>query len=300
MSMRAKVAQLVKHVDAHALEAPRRFVGRSADLGWGRIYGGQTMAQGLAACQQAAGLSKPIHHFSCHFLRGGDPEQSIEFEVDKLSSGRSFSCFHLRALQKINSSSAAILAMTASFQAPEIGLQHQVGGLLPEWKRPEELQPLTELMEQHLHMIPKRIQPLFVAGGTPFDLRPVELSLPWDESTRPPWNAVWLRTHDALPDEDHVHERVLTYISDWSLLESALFPHPTAVWRPDVQCASLSHSIHFHRPFRVDDWLCYAYRSPTTSGGRGLCVGEFWTASGDLVASVTQEGLIRMRPDRAK
>jgi acyl-CoA thioesterase-2 len=305
-----RLEQLVRHVDVQraspASAATAEFVygssagvflGRSADLGWGRVYGGQTMAQGLAAAQRYAGPDRSVHQFGCHFLTGGDPNLPIRFETEALSSGRSFSVVHARALQ---GESTPLLAMTASFQTPEFGLEHQHGGLRPEWRTPDECTSLTEYMAPHTAKVKPTMRPLF-DESTPLEVRPTEFIPPWDSSVREPTRAYWIRAKGRLPDDPRVHERLLTYISDWGLLEASMFPHPLCSWRHELQVSSLSHSMHFHRPFRLDEqWLCHAITSPTASGARGYSLGEFWSEQGALVASTAQEGLIRLRADRPK
>lgn len=292
---RVSIAQLARHVDVEPLATAGAYLGRSVDLGWGRVYGGQTMAQGLAAAQRFVGPDRLGHQFGCHFLRGGDTKLPIRFEVDELSRGRSFSAVHVRALQE----EKPILAMTASFQTPEAGLEHTVGGLEPEWGRPDDLKSITEHFAPYLDQLPERLRGLYAEGGSPLDIRPAEFVLPWDPTVRPPKHQYWVRAKEALPDDPRVHERLLTYISDWGLLASSIYGHPTALWKPEVQVASLSHSVHVHREFRLDQqWLCHATHSPVSSGGRGYCLGQFWNEQGELVASTAQEGLIRMRTDR--
>lgn len=288
-------AQLVRHVDVVPVDdSPAAFMGRSVDLGWGRVYGGQTMAQGLASCQRLAGPSRSVHQFGCHFLRGGDTRQDVRFEAETLQSGRSFTVVRTTALQD----ATPILAMTASLQCPEDGLEHTMphaAALRPEWRRPHELKSLGEHMAPHLAKVPKRLHGLFRADN-PMEFRPAEFVSPWDEAPRPPRRAIWMRSKEALPDDARVHERLLTYLSDWGMLETALYPHVTALWRPELQVSSLSHSIHFHRPFRLDtQWLCHEVESPTSAGGRGFTLGQFWTEDGVLVASTAQEGLMRLR-----
>lgn len=297
------MSQLVRHVDVQPLAssadsfvqplASAHYFGKSVDLGWGRIYGGQTMAQGLAACQRLAGESRSVHQFGCHFLRAGDTKLDVRFEAEELQTGRSFTVVHVRALQ----GQAPILAMTASLQTPEEGLEHTLGGGAPlprEWKTPHELKTLGECMQPYLDRVPERLHGLF--EDTPLDVRPADFVTPWDDAVRPASRAVWIRSKQALPDDASVHERLLTYVSDWGFLETAIYPHGTALWRPELQVSSLSHSIHFHRPFRLDQqWLCYHIVAPSTSGARGMVRGEFWTEDGVLVASTTQEGLMRLR-----
>lgn len=286
-----RLAGLVHHVDVQKLD-DGAFIGKSADLGWGRVYGGQTMAQAVSAAQAVAGAERTIFEFSCHFLKGGDVTCDMRFEAETLSRGQSFSVVHVRALQR----EVAILSLTASFQVPERGLEHQSTVLSPGWGRPADLMTLEQHMAPHLDRIPKRMVKLY--SEAPIEIRPSAFVAPWDVSTHSPERAFWVRVRGALPDDPMVHQRLLTYISDWGLLETSLLPLPTAMWLPQMQVASLTHSIQFHRPdsFRLDgEWLCHVMRSPMATGGRGVALGEVYTEAGDLVASTSQEGLIRCR-----
>jgi len=305
LTLAERTAALVRHVDVD--QVLRRttsgiYVGHSADLGWGRVYGGQTMAQALAAAQKlAAHKDRRVHQFGCHFLRPGDVKHDIEIEADILADGKSFGVMHVRAMQKGKN----ILAMTASLQTPETGLDHQYQhryarhgtGLRPEWKKPDELQSIYEHMKPYIHKIPAPLRPLY-EYPQPLEVRPTEFIPPWDTTSRPPVRCHWVKSRLPLPPDRDVHERLLTYVSDWGLLETSTFSHPVGMWTPGMQIASLSHSIHFHRDFDLNEqWLCHAMYSPTSSGGRGFALGEFWTEDGDLVASTTQEGLIRLNGD---
>lgn len=175
-------------------------------------------------------------------------------------------------------------------------------GLKAEWGKPDDFRPLTELMEPYLDKIPERVRGIYSEGVSPIETRPAtEMVLPWDPTQREPTKAVWVRASEAMPDDSRVHERLLTYVSDWGLLETAIYPHATALWRPEMQVASLSHSMYFHHSFRMDQqWLCHVMHSPVSSGGRGYALGEFWTEDGKLVASTAQEGLMRQRASNAK
>ena len=262
------------------------------------MYGGQTMAQAVAAAQHMVQPERQLHQLGCHFLRPGDVNFDIEFEADILSSGKTFEVVHVRAVQKGKN----ILAMTASFQTPEKGLDHQYQhryardgtGLRPEWKKPADLQSVFEHMKPFIHKIPPAIKPLYDVQQ-PIEVRPSSFVPPWDASPRVPVRANWVKSRLPLPHDPRVHQRLLTYISDWGILETSVFPHNVCMWQKDMQIASLSHSIVFHRDFKIDEqWLCHAMYSPSSIGGRGFCLGEFWTESGDLVASTSQEGLIRV------
>ena len=292
LTSRKRLEALVRHVGVETLtDGSRTFVGGSHDLGWGRIYGGQTMAQAVAACQ-AVVAPRVLHQFSCNFLAGGDVSQDVTFETDVLTSGRSFSVVHVRALQD----RGPILSMTASFQSAEEGLEHQsANGIDPRWRSPDELSSLEEHMAPWLiERVPQRMHQLYT--DSPFDIRPTTFVAPWDATPHEPSRAYWMRARDpaTLPDDTAVHQRLLTYLSDWGLLETAILPHPTAMWRPEMQVASLSHTMHFHHQFRFDErWLLHVMRSPSASGGRGYALGEVYREDGLLVASTAQEGLMR-------
>lgn len=204
------------------------------------------------------------------------------------------SFFGLPVHARMAQEGASVLAMTASLQTPESGFEHQDGALKAEWRKPHECTSLAEHMRPILerHKVPTKLRAIY-SDEAPVEIRPVEFVSPFDRTVRPPRRAMWMRAKGPMPDELAVHQRLLAYLSDWSLLETALFPHPTALWGTDVRAASLSHSMRFHQPFRTDEWLCHAMYSPAASGARGYALGEFWSEAGVLVASTAQEGLIR-------
>lgn len=131
------------------------------------------------------------------------------------------------------------------------------------------------------------------SGSAPIEMRPAEFVPSWDKTQRPPNRALWLRVKGPLPDDLAVHQRLLAYLSDWGLLETAIYPHNVALWGPEVRVSSITHAMHFHQPFRCDEWFCHVMESPASSGGRGFASGEIWSESGVLVASTAQEGLMR-------
>eukprot|EP00520_Triparma_pacifica_P004365 CAMPEP_0118650916 /NCGR_PEP_ID=MMETSP0785-20121206/10500_1 /TAXON_ID=91992 /ORGANISM="Bolidomonas pacifica, Strain CCMP 1866" /LENGTH=283 /DNA_ID=CAMNT_0006543319 /DNA_START=103 /DNA_END=950 /DNA_ORIENTATION=+ len=272
-----RTAALVKHVNVEkVLERASSgiYIGHSVDLGWGRVYGGQTMAQALSAAQHLVGDSRRLHQLSCNFLRPGDVKHDIEFEGDVVADGKSFAVAHVRALQK----GKHILTLTASLQTPEEGLEHQYQHrfsrdgkkLRPEWGTPNELKSIYDHMQPFLGQIPPQLQPLY-QHPQPIEVRPSEFVPPWDQTARNPVRSNWVKSRLQLPSDPNVHQRLLTYISDWSLLETSVFPHDgVAMWQKNMQMASLSHSMVFHRDFKLDEqWLCHAMYSPTSSGGRG-------------------------------
>ena len=293
------------------------FIGNSLDLGWGRVYGGQTMAQALSAVQQLV-PDKAVHEFGCHFLLAGDVKQSVKFEADIMMSGRSFSVVHVRAKQE---GVGVILSMSASLQTPEQGLEHQFAhrgaGLRKEWLSPDQCKSTHEYMQvsersgnraqndeltfflckPYLRNIPETMRPLY-EFEQPLEVRPTEFIKPWDPVKLQPTRCFWIKARQQLlpTNNQNLQNLLLTYISDWGLLETSVFPHPTGMWSKQMQMASLNHSIKFHRPFDLSkEWLCHAMHSPVSGGGRGYAVGEFWNERGELVASSSQEGLIRER-----
>lgn len=259
------------------------------------------MAQSIAACQHLVGPERSLHQFHCHFLRPGDCATPLRFETEKVMDGSSFSVVHVRALQD----ESPILAMTCSLQRPEKGLEHQCcrGGIPSEWGRPAELKSLQDHMVPFLDRLPEKMRPIWQATH-PIEIRPNNWHPSWDETQREPIQINWIRARALLPDDLALHMRLLTYISDWGILEVSLFPHAVSMWDARMQVASLSHAMHFHQPFRLDrQWLCHVMRSPVSSGGRGLTFGEFWSEDGVLIASTLQEGLIRQhrgKPVRSK
>ncbi|GMI38505.1 hypothetical protein TeGR_g6712 [Tetraparma gracilis] len=300
LSLVERTAALCSHVGVRQIlqrSTSGIYLGHSVDLGWGRVYGGQTMAQALAAAQHLAGPDRSVHQFGCHFLRPGDVTHDVELEADELSNGRSFSAIHVRAVQKGKN----ILAMTASFQVPEKGLEHSYQhrfardgtSLRPEWKKPDELVSVYEHMKPFISTIPEPLRPLY-EHKQPLEVRPAEFVPPWEKAARAPVRANWIKCRLPIPSDPRVHERLLAYISDWGLLETSVFPHEIGMWERKMQMASLSHTMHFHRPFKLDEeWVCHAMYSPTSQDGRGYSLGEFWSESGELIASTSQEGLIR-------
>ena len=286
--MPAAVETLLSILDLEDLEH-NIFRGHSPQAGWQRVFGGQVIAQALAAATRTVGADRPVHSLHAYFLRPGDPEVPIIYEVDRIRDGKSFTTRRVVAIQHGH----AIFSMSASFQVEESGLDHQVAA--PPAPPPEEL--LTE----------EELKRLVMAGAAepvkaywrrerPIELRPVSLRRYTSRDKLEPVQQVWFRASSALPDDPRVHKSVLAYASDLLLLDTSLYPHGRNLFDADLQVASLDHSLWFHRPFRADEWLLYAQDSPTASGARGFNRGAIFTRDGVLVASVAQEGLIRVWP----
>ncbi|HSG47042.1 MAG TPA: acyl-CoA thioesterase II [Longimicrobiales bacterium] len=262
--------------------------GQNRDVGTGRIYGGQVLAQALVAAQNTVEADRPIHSMHGYFILAGDLSVPVVYFVDRLRDGGSFTTRRVTAIQH----GRAIFNLSASFHRPEPGLEHQVER--PAAPDPDSLRPELELIREGAHALPDDIRPL-VTQDRPLDIRPIDETDPYDRKVRPPRRRYWVRAAGPLGDDPLHHHAVLAYASDYGLIVSALRPHGKSFRDPDMMVASLDHSIWFHRPFRADEWLLYDVESPVSCGGRGFARGTYFTREGQVVASVAQEGLLRVR-----
>ncbi len=285
--MTTEIDTLLATLDLEQLEV-NLFRGRSPQVGWQRVFGGQVVAQALVAATRTVG-NLPAHSLHGYFLIGGDPNVPIIFEVDRIRDGRSYVTRRVVAIQH----GKAIFSMSASFHAPEeSSLDHQVP--MPDVPMPETLPSQTDLLQRHTDHAPEAMK-RFLERQRALELRPADLRHYVTHDALPPVQNIWLRSRSALPDDPAIHAAVLAYASDMTLLDTALFAHGKSVFDQDLQLASLDHSIWFHRPFRVDDWLLYAQDSPSAFGGRGFTRGSIYSQSGVLVASTAQEGVVRRK-----
>ena len=272
--------------DSSARTTEDIFTGVSQPMPFGRIYGGQVLAQSIVAAERTIPEGRAVHSMHGYFLRPGDSSQGLTFAVDRIHDGRSFSTRRTQAFQD----GVPIFSMIASFQDEDAGLEHQ-DPMPTGIPSPDELPDL----EDHLTGIHPMSKRLFL--DRPVDLRhvpsPIYLSVEGDHEPR---QAVWMRARRPLPDDPAVHRAALAYISDLSIQESILRAHGIAWTRPGLKVASLDHAMWWHRPGRIDDWLLYVQKSPSARGGRGLATGKIYTADGMLVASVAQEIMVRV-PD---
>ena len=264
------------------------FRGQSQDLGFGAVFGGQVLGQALSAAYQTVPEGRRAHSLHGYFLRGGDAQKPIVYNVDCIRDGRSFTTRRVVALQK----GRAIFNMAASFQAAESGFDHQSSA--PQIPGPQGITPELELAMRIADRIPESIRDKLLCKK-PIEIRPVNPINPFAPEKRDPQRFVWFKAIDKLPDDPMVHQYLLAYASDFGLVGTSLYPHGHSFWEPQMQVASLDHAMWFHRDFRMDDWLLYAMESPNAFGARGLNNGRVYTRAGKLVASVTQEGLIRLR-----
>jgi acyl-CoA thioesterase II len=264
------------------------FEGDSKDIGSRAVFGGQVLAQALNAATRSLGPERLVHSLHGYFILAGNMSKPIRYEVDLLRDGRSFTTRRVIAKQD----DRAIFVMAASFQVEEEGFEHQIEMLnVPP---PESLMSLSQLAEQLPDNFPLKRRGLF-AKDSPIDVRPVENIHPFKPGRRPPFRHVWFRANGDYPDEQAIHRTLLAYASDFNLLMAALLPHNISLFSPGLQIASLDHALWFHRAFKANEWMLYAIDSPSASGARGFCRGSIFSHEGALIASVAQEGLIRMR-----
>lgn len=265
------------------------FRGQSQNLGWGRVFGGQVLGQALAAASYTVPEDRIVHSMHGYFLRAGDVDHPIVYEVDRIRDGRSFTTRRVVAIQK----GRAIFNIAASFQVQEEGFEHQ--DEMPEVDGPEGLPSEEELVQRIADKIPASLRAMALAPR-PIELRAVKPRNPLRPKVREPYHAVWCRAAGPLPDDPALHRYLLAYASDFQLLPTSLQPHGVSWLTPGMHSASLDHALWFHRPLRMDQWLLHVIESPSASGARGLVRGRFFDQEGHLVASCMQEGLIRLTP----
>ena len=284
--MASAVQDLLTLLDLEQLEVDI-FRGRSPETHWQRVFGGQVIGQALvAACRTVDG--RPPHSLHAYFLVAGDPKVPIVYEVDRLRDGKSFSTRRVIAIQH----GRPIFSMAVSFHTDEDGFAHQAK--MPEVPGPDQLPSESDVKQSFMQMMPDPVR-RYYERERPIELRPVEyeryLGKKFDDAR---FN-VWIRATSRLPEDPAIHRSVLAYASDMTLLDSALVPHGHSVFEQEILAASLDHALWIHRPFRADEWLLYAQDSPNAGGGRGFSRGLIFTEAGKLVASVAQEGLVRLR-----
>jgi len=281
------VAELVELLQLERLE-DNLFRGQSRDIGTRFVFGGQVLGQALSAAQQTVDAARQAHSLHAYFLRAGDIQAPIVYHVERTRDGGSFSSRRVIAIQH----GAPILDGAISFQVAEQGVEHQTS--MPEVPAPEDIAVQAPLPVDELKRLPIKLQRWLGVDG-PFEFRQV---WPRDEIhpiKRPPYQQIWFRLTAEIDDAPALHRAMLAYASDFHLIGTATLPHGISYLTHNVQMASLDHALWFHRPFRIDEWLLYSFDSPTAQGGRGLARGQIFSRDGRLVASTTQEGLIRVR-----
>ncbi|WP_442112096.1 acyl-CoA thioesterase II [Pseudomonas sp. NUPR-001] len=281
-------------VDLLSLEAIEEnlFRGRSQDLGFRQLYGGQVLGQSLSAASQTVEEARHVHSLHGYFLRPGDASMPVVYSVDRVRDGGSFSTRRVTAIQK----GQPIFTCSASFQYDEEGFQHQTQ--MPAVVGPENLPSEVELFQRMADRLPESIRDKMLCAK-PIEMRPVTAEDPFNPQPDEPVKYIWFRADGTLPDVPALHKYMLAYASDFGLLTTSLLPHSKSVWQKDMQIASLDHALWFHGNLRADEWLLYAMDSPWAGNARGFSRGNIFNQAGQLVASSCQEGLIRHRKDWA-
>lgn len=256
--------------------------------GWQRVYGGQVLGQALVAAVRSVDSGRIAHSLHAYFLLAGDPAHPIIYQVERTRDGGSFTTRRVKATQH----GQTIFIMACSFHKPEEGYEHQLP--MPEVPPPEEVPSADGLIARFVEQLPENMR-CYWTRERPIEMRPVDMSRYLSRHKQAPVQHIWMRANGRLPDDPKLHQCVLAYASDFTLLDTALIAHGKLLFDPDLQLASLDHALWFHRPFRADDWLLYSQDSPNASASRGFCRGSVFTRGGQLIASSAQEGLVRRK-----
>ncbi len=283
----AHVRELIDLLQLERLE-DNLFRGQSRDIGTPFVFGGQVLGQALSAAQQTVDPARAAHSLHAYFLRAGDVQAPIVYNVERTRDGGSFSSRRVVAIQH----GRPILDGAISFQIEERGLEHQTA--MPAVPMPEKLSPLAPIPAEKLAALPEKVQ-RWLGRDLPIEFREVQPMDRLAPEKRPPAQYIWFRLAAPIVDTPALHRALLAFASDFNLIGTATLPHGISLATHHMQMASLDHALWFHRPFRMDEWLLYACDSPTAQGARGFARGQVFTRDGRLVASSAQEGLIRLR-----
>ncbi len=283
--MKATVDDLLQLIDLEPIEH-NIYRGQNRDIGSGRVFGGQVLAQALVAARRTVDEAREAHSIHAYFILPGDLEVPIVYFVDRLRDGGSFTTRRVTAIQR----GRAIFNLSVSFHEVQEGLDHQTDP--PEAPDPESLVPELERIREVADRIPREVRGV-LTQDRPIDFRVVDPVDLFDPDPHPPTRMTWFRAMGPVPEDPLTQQAVLAYASDYGLLSTVLQPHGLTVRSRRIQVASLDHALWLHRPFRVDEWLLYVMDSPAAAGARGFARGTIFTRDGRLVASVAQEGLTR-------
>ncbi len=280
------VARLAALLDLERLD-DNLFRSLTQEEGWKRVYGGQVLGQALVAAQRTVDADRPVHSLHAYFILPGDPGAPIIYQTERTRDGRSFTTRRVVAIQH----GRPIFNLTASFQIAETGFDHQ--DAMPSVPGPEGLADDLTILRANIDHVPEPMREFWLRPRA-VEVRPVDGRGPFDATPADPRRAVWFRVAGPFAGDDVQHRAALAYISDNMLVGTAVLPHGQRWFDRNFQIASLDHAMWFHEPTRVDEWHLYALHSPRAVGARGLAFGAIYSQAGQLVASVAQEGLIRV------
>lgn len=290
--MEKSLKDIIEILDLEEIER-NHYRGLSPKEGWQRVYGGQVIGQALVAASRTVDEDRYPHSLHGYFLRPGDTSAPILYVVDRIRDGTSFTTRRVVAVQQ----GRAIFNMSISFQVDEDGLDHQFDA--PAVPAPDDLDDEITLRQRMAERMGERLPVEYrehFLRERPIEVRPIDPVDLFNPEPHPPEQICWMRIRDRLPDDRRLHQCVLAYLSDWTLLDTSTLPHAVSFTQDNLQMASLDHAMWFHRPFRADDWLLYVQDSPSAAGARGFNRGLIFDRNGALVASVAQEGLMRLHP----
>lgn len=286
--MTTPLDRLIRLLDVEEIEVDL-YRGANSDERWQRVYGGQVVAQALAAAQRTVADDRPVHSLHSYFIRPGEPRIPILYQVERERDGTSFSTRRVTAIQH----GRTIFTLSASFQIVETGFSHQ--DAMPAVAGPDGLLSDAEIIARDAANLPEAWLQQWPVRDRPFEFRPLCPRPPSDASKGPPAAAHWFRTIDRVPASHQLHAALFAYASDMTLLDTCMLPHGVAWIDPYLQVASLDHTIWFHQPSDPSAWHLIDQHSPAAAGGRGLNFGRIYDQQGRLVATVAQEGLVRRR-----
>lgn len=286
--MRQVVRELLDILQLEPLEQ-NLFRGQTRATGQRSIFGGLVAGQALMAASRTVPADRPVHSLHAYFLRPGDFNLPIIYEVDRIRDGASFTTRRVNAIQH----GKAIFSLAASFAVDEEGVEHQ--NSMPDVPMPADLENDERIRTQVAANIPEPFRSAFLQER-PVEFRPVKPRNPFDITPQSPERMSWFRIPEILDVDQATHRVLLTFCSDFSLMGTAMLPHGMHFFQPQLQAASIDHAMWFHKPIRADQWLLYCTDSPRAAGSRGINRGLIYAEDGTLVASVAQEGLMRLRP----
>jgi len=267
-----------------------RYIASAKEYGWKRIFGGLIVAQAIVAAYKTID-NKYLHSLHSYFLRAGDPDIPIEYDVEKLRDGRSFGQRVISAYQNNH----LIFYMITSFHKDETGLSHQLD-FPGDIKNPNELSSEIEILDEIFKKSPANIKDTR-DRERPIEFRPLSPRNMVNPKEEPPEQLLWLRLSEKANTDRILNQALLAYASDYTILDTALMPHGISIFQRNIQVASLDHSMWFHRDFDINQWILYNQNSPNTFGNRGFAQGIMYSQEGKLLASVSQEGMIRLLPN---